>query len=60
MWSVFATNLPKSDQVVILGRLWPLVLRKTLGKGPFQMADGVRWFGGLQLGQEELTLLLER
>jgi transposase len=42
---LFLQPVPKPDQVVVLGRLGPLVLRKTLGKGPFQMADGVRWLG---------------
>jgi len=37
--------LPEPDQVDILGQPGVLVLRETLGEGPFQMADGVRWLG---------------
>ena len=42
---LFLQSVPKPDQVVVLERLGALVLRKTLGKGLFQMADGERWLG---------------
>jgi transposase len=42
---LFLQSVPKPDQVVVLERLGALVLRKTLGKGLFPMADGERWLG---------------
>jgi hypothetical protein len=42
---LFLQPIPEPDQIFVLGRFGFVVLRKTLGKGAVQMADGLRWFG---------------